>query len=319
MNTNTNKQHRKIVSAQEAKALWEAGEQIQWRWVSYCWECGMLKDRVWEDLPSKEENSKGAPRKSTGEIWSVMVPGKTSKFSFTDCARCGQDHKDLEFMEFINPCELGSAWAMCPNMKEPIILKVVELDDLVQQALDEINSPEEREAFDAMNAETEDDADRKSLAEAKEKNGGKPGTPLREAAEELEIKNEISEEEKFNLAFSEPLTLKLLREKTVEEMADRVDKEMAQVPCDGKTGSEWIKSFDLAKEGEKSQQRTAIYIPVIEGKPNVLDICKLALESCKTEKVEDYADSRKGLTNWESSYNADLVQQALDELNSIKP
>lgn len=48
------------------------------------------------------------------------------QFNVKDCARCGQDHVDLEFKEFLRPIIDGdgvvwSQWAICPNTLEPIL------------------------------------------------------------------------------------------------------------------------------------------------------------------------------------------------------
>ena len=42
------------------------------------------------------------------------------------CARCGQDHENLIFEEFIDkPIDIDyNYWAMCPGMKQPILLKL---------------------------------------------------------------------------------------------------------------------------------------------------------------------------------------------------
>lgn len=49
-----------------------------------------------------------------------------------NCARCGKDHDELIFKQFAqNPIEdsdgtIWNYWAMCPDTKEPILLKIVE-------------------------------------------------------------------------------------------------------------------------------------------------------------------------------------------------
>lgn len=47
------------------------------------------------------------------------------------CARCGSDHRNLEFRQFNNPVlsEDGiryEYWGTCPNTVEPILLRIAE-------------------------------------------------------------------------------------------------------------------------------------------------------------------------------------------------
>ncbi len=56
------------------------------------------------------------------------------KTTIGNCARCGQDHKDLEFKLFTDAIEdtdgtIWSHWALCPTNGEPILLKVTQTDD----------------------------------------------------------------------------------------------------------------------------------------------------------------------------------------------
>jgi hypothetical protein len=48
------------------------------------------------------------------------------------CSRCGKDHKDLLFKEFVNPVyteeRTYNYWGMCPENNEPILM-VVTYDD----------------------------------------------------------------------------------------------------------------------------------------------------------------------------------------------
>jgi len=49
----------------------------------------------------------------------------TLKTTVKCCARCQQDHVDLEFKELTNPGETkASHWALCPTLGEPILLFV---------------------------------------------------------------------------------------------------------------------------------------------------------------------------------------------------
>lgn len=45
-----------------------------------------------------------------------------------ECARCGESHYDLEFQPLTRPTE-WSHWAPCPTNGEPIMLKIVDLEE----------------------------------------------------------------------------------------------------------------------------------------------------------------------------------------------
>lgn len=56
------------------------------------------------------------------------------KTTIHNCARCGQNHEDLEFLLFENPIEdtdgtVWNYWSVCPTNNEPILLKVKQIDD----------------------------------------------------------------------------------------------------------------------------------------------------------------------------------------------
>lgn len=58
----------------------------------------------------------------------------TIKTPVYQCARCGDDHAELEFVQFARPIEdsdstIWTYWTMCPTTNEPILLKVTEEDD----------------------------------------------------------------------------------------------------------------------------------------------------------------------------------------------
>jgi hypothetical protein len=40
------------------------------------------------------------------------------------CARCGGTHYDIQFYRLLNH-ETYDAWAMCPTLEQPILLRVV--------------------------------------------------------------------------------------------------------------------------------------------------------------------------------------------------
>jgi len=56
------------------------------------------------------------------------------KTTIRNCARCQQEHKDLEFRPLTNPIEdydgtIWNYWALCPNNGEPILLAVTQTHD----------------------------------------------------------------------------------------------------------------------------------------------------------------------------------------------
>ena len=46
------------------------------------------------------------------------------KVSIKCCARCEQDHDDLEFTELSKPIDEWTFWAKCPTTGEPILLLI---------------------------------------------------------------------------------------------------------------------------------------------------------------------------------------------------
>lgn len=50
------------------------------------------------------------------------------KTNIVSCARCEKDH-EVEVKEFTNPPPNYTHWALCPNLQEPILIKVVEEED----------------------------------------------------------------------------------------------------------------------------------------------------------------------------------------------
>lgn len=47
---------------------------------------------------------------------------RTTVFS---CARCGCDHVGIVFSEFARQCGDLTHWALCPVMREPILMQIV--------------------------------------------------------------------------------------------------------------------------------------------------------------------------------------------------
>jgi len=48
------------------------------------------------------------------------------KANITRCARCGENHKDLEFTELTHSQNEWTHWAVCPHNSEPIMLSVTD-------------------------------------------------------------------------------------------------------------------------------------------------------------------------------------------------
>ena len=58
-----------------------------------------------------------------------MPVTETKLVSVHHCARCGEDHKDLEFHKFTKPIEdsdgtVWDYWIICPISGEPILMKM---------------------------------------------------------------------------------------------------------------------------------------------------------------------------------------------------
>lgn len=43
-----------------------------------------------------------------------------------NCARCGRDHRNLNFKKFIVPIEEYTYWSTCPETGDPILMKLNE-------------------------------------------------------------------------------------------------------------------------------------------------------------------------------------------------
>lgn len=57
----------------------------------------------------------------------------TMKTNIISCARCGENHENLEISKLTNPIEIDGVnghkinyWAVCPKLNEPIIIMVIE-------------------------------------------------------------------------------------------------------------------------------------------------------------------------------------------------
>lgn len=52
-----------------------------------------------------------------------------------NCARCGGNHKDIEFKAMANALEQYTHWAPCPNNGDPILLEILAAEDTNQPEL----------------------------------------------------------------------------------------------------------------------------------------------------------------------------------------
>jgi len=56
------------------------------------------------------------------------------KINVNSCARCGEDHEQIEFKKFVRPVEdsdgtLWNWWGFCPRTLDPILMTIYETDD----------------------------------------------------------------------------------------------------------------------------------------------------------------------------------------------
>lgn len=57
------------------------------------------------------------------------------------CARCGKDHNfSILFKKFKIPINEWTHWGMCPNTKEPILLKLVDNKEVILQKNEKNNN-----------------------------------------------------------------------------------------------------------------------------------------------------------------------------------
>lgn len=54
---------------------------------------------------------------------------KPFKVSVERCARCNGDHKEVTFRPFTHPNSHYTHWAHCPNIDEPILLRIEETNE----------------------------------------------------------------------------------------------------------------------------------------------------------------------------------------------
>ncbi|HSY51173.1 MAG TPA: hypothetical protein VLC46_20370 [Thermoanaerobaculia bacterium] len=58
-----------------------------------------------------------------------MTTGRIT-IDVSHCARCGEDHKSLEFFQRSRPIQIGNLlfryWALCPNTDRAINMRMVE-------------------------------------------------------------------------------------------------------------------------------------------------------------------------------------------------
>ncbi len=43
-----------------------------------------------------------------------------------NCARCGKNHRNLEFNRFTRVCKDFTHWAMCPVTRQPVMLQAID-------------------------------------------------------------------------------------------------------------------------------------------------------------------------------------------------
>jgi len=55
-----------------------------------------------------------------------LLPPEVIIVDVKDCARCGEDHKQLRFIKLTRPGPRHSFWAPCPTNHEPIMMKVTQ-------------------------------------------------------------------------------------------------------------------------------------------------------------------------------------------------
>jgi hypothetical protein len=52
--------------------------------------------------------------------------GEAMRLDIDGCARCGQEHRNIEAKQFEDPPKIGGVtfthWVMCPNSQDPILL-----------------------------------------------------------------------------------------------------------------------------------------------------------------------------------------------------
>lgn len=74
-------------------------------------------------------NTMTTDNQSNNDNMAVMRPKKI-KTTVVKCARCGGNHRDMQFSSFTRPIEsdmeeLWTHWVMCPDTNEPILMRIV--------------------------------------------------------------------------------------------------------------------------------------------------------------------------------------------------
>jgi hypothetical protein len=55
--------------------------------------------------------------------------------NIVSCARCGKNHDNLSFSKMRNPSGKNTHWTMCPNLNEPILLQIFNLETVSMEEI----------------------------------------------------------------------------------------------------------------------------------------------------------------------------------------
>jgi len=66
------------------------------------------------------------------------------KTTINSCARCGGTHVDIIFKKINVPCRDMTHWVLCPNTKEPIMLRIVQTKEENKHLTSTEEKPDER-------------------------------------------------------------------------------------------------------------------------------------------------------------------------------
>lgn len=89
------------------------------------------EDRRLHRRIAREINQRAQRRKEVAKFPRILVTQDVR-----NCARCGKNHKEVEFLKFRRPLQLPSGlepipthFGFCPGNGEPILLAIVKTDD----------------------------------------------------------------------------------------------------------------------------------------------------------------------------------------------
>lgn len=63
---------------------------------------------------------------AVGQPLPDLNPPGAIRTSVKRCARCGKDHENITFAKLQNPVRQCTHWALCPNVAEPILMRITE-------------------------------------------------------------------------------------------------------------------------------------------------------------------------------------------------